>query len=435
MTPPPGLIVSAPASGAGKTTVTLGLIAALRAAGLAVQPFKCGPDYIDPAFHAAAAGVASVNLDAWAMTAADIAGRIAGATGDLIVAEGAMGLFDGTAAPGAAGTGATADIAALTGWPVVLVLDGGGQAQSAGAVAAGFARFRPAVTVAGVILNRVASPRHETLLRAGLAEAGLPVMGALPRRPELGLPERHLGLVQAGETAGLTARLAALGAFVAQGCDLAAIRAAARPFAAAGTPRRLPPPADRVAIARDAAFSFSYPHLMADWHAQGATVLPFSPLADEAPDPSAGACWLPGGYPELHAGRLAAAGRFLGGLRAFAATRPVHGECGGYMAMGAGLTDADGARHAMAGLLGLETSFAARRLHLGYRRARLAAPAAGLPAGVALAGHEFHYATVAAQPDPPLAAVTDAAGAPVAETGSRRGRATGTFFHLIGPAA
>lgn len=430
----PGLIISAPASGTGKTTVTLGLLAAFRAAGVSVQPFKCGPDYIDPAFHAAAAGVASFNLDSWAMPGADIAARIAATTGDLILAEGAMGLFDGVAAPGEGGTGASADIAALTGWPVLLVLDGSGQAQSAGAVAAGFAGFRAGVRVAGVILNRVASPRHEAMLRQGLAQAGLPVLGALPRRPDLALPERHLGLVQAGETADLTARLAALADFVAAHCDLPAIRAAARPFAATGAPRRLPPPADRVAIARDAAFSFAYPHLLADWHAQGATILPFSPLDDQAPDATAGACWLPGGYPELHAGRLAGAKRFRTGLRGFAETRPVHGECGGYMAMGEALIDADGTRHAMAGLLGLVTSYAARRMHLGYRRAVLGAPLGPLASGMALAGHEFHYSTILDQPDAPLARVTDAAGADVPETGSRRGLATGTFFHLIGPA-
>ena len=432
----PGLVIAAPSSGSGKTTVTLGLLAAFRAAGVAVQPFKCGPDYIDPAFHAAAAGRPSLNLDSWAMTGGDIAARIGGTgAAAMAIAEGAMGLFDGVARPGAGGTGASADIAGLTGWPVVLVLDTAGQAQSAGAVAAGFAGFRPGVRVAGVILNRVASPRHEAMLRAGMAEAGLPVFGAIPRDAALALPERHLGLVQAGEHAGLPAYLAHAAEIMARHCDLAAIRAAATPFDATGTPRRLPPPGMRVALARDAAFSFTYPHLLDDWRAGGATILPFSPLADEAPDPAADACWLPGGYPELHAGRLAAAGRFRAGLQDFARTRPVHGECGGYMAMGAGLIDATGARHAMAGLLGLVTSYALRRMHLGYRRATLTAAAAGLPQGTRLVGHEFHYSTVTEQPDAPLALVTDAAGAPVAETGSRRGHATGSYFHLIGPAA
>ncbi len=454
----PGILIAAPSSGSGKTTVTLGLIAAFRAAGVVVQPFKCGPDYIDPAFHAAASGRPSLNLDSWAMTGADIAGRIGGtsftptpspiwgegagvrgASADLAIAEGAMGLFDGVTQPGAMGTGASADIAALTGWPVLLVLDCSGQAQSAGAVAAGFAGFRPGVQVAGVILNRVASPRHEAMLRAGMAEAGMAVFGAIPRDAGLALPERHLGLVQAGEHAALPAWLAHAAGVIARHCDLDGVRAAARPFAApdatTGTPRRLPPPGMRVALAQDAAFSFIYPHLLDDWRAGGATILPFAPLADEAPDPTADACWLPGGYPELHAGRLAAAARFRAGLQDFARTRPVHGECGGYMAMGAGLIDAAGTRHAMAGLLGLVTSYAVRRMHLGYRRATLSAPAAGLREGTRLVGHEFHYSTVTEQPDAPLATVTDAGGTAVSETGSRRGHATGSYFHLIGPAA
>lgn len=432
----PGLLVSAPSSGSGKTVVTLGLIAALRARGLRVQPFKCGPDYIDPAFHAAAAGRASLNLDAWAMTGADIAGRIAGLpAADIAVAEGAMGLFDGVTVPGACGTGAAADIAALTGWPVVLVIDAGGMAQSAGAVAAGFAGFRAGVRVAGVVLNRAGSPRHEAMLRQGLDQAGVACFGALPRSAGLALPERHLGLVQAAEQADLPAWLDRAGALVAAHCDLAAIRAAAVGFAAGGGPRRLPPPGQRVAVARDAAFSFVYPHMLDDWHAQGAEVLPFSPLADQAPDASADACWLPGGYPELHGPALAGAARFRDGLRRFAETRPVHGECGGYMALGQAVIGRDGVRYPMAGLLGLVTSLADRKMHLGYRQAVLAAPAAGQPRGARLVGHEFHYATIAEQPDAPLATVTDATGAPVPETGSRRGHVTGTFFHLIGPAA
>ena len=159
--------------------------------------------------------------------------------------------------------------------------------------------------------------------------------------------------------------------------------------------------------------------------------MPFSPLADEGPNESADVCWLPGGYPELHAGRLAANRRFHERLRAFAETRPVHGECGGYMVLGAGLIDKEGTRHAMTGLLGLETSYARRKMHLGYRKAELKSAIPGLPAGAQLRGHEFHYATILAQPDAALASVCDANGADVVETGSRRGNVTGTFFHLI----
>jgi cobyrinic acid a,c-diamide synthase len=192
------------------------------------------------------------------------------------------------------------------------------------------------------------------------------------------------------------------------------------------------PPGQRIALARDAAFSFIYPHVLEDWRAAGAEIMPFSPLDDEGPHEDADVCWLPGGYPELHAGRIAASERFRWTLNAFAETRPVHGECGGYMVLGTGLIDKDGARYAMTGLLGLETSFATRRMHLGYRLAELAAGMPGHSSGARLRGHEFHYATVLTQPDPPLAAVRDANGTEVAESGSRRGHVTGTFFHLIG---
>lgn len=436
---PPGLLISAAASGSGKTTLTLGLIAAFRAQGVVVQPFKCGPDYIDPAFHGAAAGRASFNLDSWAMGADRIAVLTQGAQGaDLVIGEGAMGLFDGVARPGETGTGASADIAALTGWPVIAVIDCSGQAQTAAAVAMGLARYRPDVTLAGVILNKIASPRHEALVRAGFASAGIPVLGALPRQTSISLPERHLGLVQAEEMPRLTEMLAELGRFVAAHCDLAALRALAGGGLTVAASTRVPPPGERIALARDAAFSFIYPHLLADWRAAGATILPFSPLQDEAPDPTATVCWLPGGYPELHAGALAAATRFRAGLTAFARSRPVHGECGGYMALGAGLVAVDGTRHQMAGLLGLETSFAKRRMHLGYRLAQPHVLLPGLPLGTALRGHEFHYATILSQPDPALAMVQDATGAEVAETGSWRAtegaRVSGTFFHVIAPA-
>lgn len=434
---PKGILISAPASGTGKTTLTLGILAALRARGLAVQPFKNGPDYIDPAFHSAAAGRVSVNLDGWAMGKAQLLGLASAAAGaDFIVAEGAMGLFDGVAQAGAYGNGASADIAALMGWPVVLVLDVGGQAQSAAAVALGFAAMRADVRIAGVVLNKVASPRHEALVRSGMASAGIPVLGALPRSAGIALPERHLGLVQAQEHAGLADFLARAGAFIAQHVDLDAILQAAGGHGLTTAPPQIRPPADRIALARDGAFSFIYPHLLDGWRRAGATILPFSPLDDQSPDPSAQVCWLPGGYPELHAGRLAAAQNFRAGMQAFAASKPVHGECGGYMAMGAGLVDAGGARHEMLGLLGLETSFASRKMHLGYRAATLSAPLPPYGETTTLRGHEFHYASIIAQPDAPLAHVTDANGAAVAETGSTRlhpmgGRATGSFFHLI----
>jgi cobyrinic acid a,c-diamide synthase len=427
-----GILVSAPASGTGKTTVMLGLLRALSEDGLVVQPFKSGPDYIDPAFHRAAAGRASFNLDSWAMGPGlmdAVAGQAEGA--DLVVAEGSMGLYDGVAFKGATGHGSSAETAARMGWPVVLVVDVSGQAQSAAAVALGFRAFRPDLPFAGVILNRCASPRHERLARLGMEEAGIRVLGVLPRRGDLVLPERHLGLVQAVEHPDLEVAIAGYAAFLRAHVDLAAIVAAADGRIAHPTAAlRVTPPAQRIALAQDAAFSFAYPHLVEGWRRAGAEILPFSPLADEAP-PEADLVWLPGGYPELHAGVLAGAERFRAGLRRHAETKPVHGECGGYMALGEALVDKAGVRHRMAGLLGLVTSYETRKMHLGYRRAELVAGMPGFGAGAVLRGHEFHYSTILEQPDAVLARVSDAEGDSVAETGSVRGTVSGTFFHLI----
>jgi cobyrinic acid a,c-diamide synthase len=271
------------------------------------------------------------------------------------------------------------------------------------------------------------------LVRRALGDAGIAVFGALPRHAEINLPKRHLGLVQAEEQAEIGKLIDEAARFVAEHVDLDAVLRSAAGWSPqpAANALNVTPPGQRIALARDAAFSFVYPHMLEAWRAAGAEISTFSPLADEAPDAGADVCWLPGGYPELHAGKIAAHARFRSGLRAFAETRPVHGECGGYMALGTALTDADGVRHEMAGLLGLETSFAKRRMHLGYRLAELAAPMPGHRPGARLRGHEFHYSTIIAQPDMPLAVVHDATGAVIAETGSRRGHATGTFFHLI----
>lgn len=431
-----GLMIAAPRSGSGKTTVTLGLLAALRRRGLAVRAAKSGPDYIDPAFHAAATGLPGLNLDSWAMPP-DLLGALtadAARDGELLVVEGAMGLFDGVQAPPGR-SGAGADVAARLGLPVLLVLDVSGQSQTAAAVARGFMMHDPAVRIGGLVLNRIGSARHEKLIREAMAPLGLPVVGAIPRTDALTLPERHLGLVQADEHGDLAARLAALADMAEAHLDLDAILALAQETATPDAPaRHLPPPGARIALARDAAFSFVYAHLLAAWRAAGAEILPFSPLQDEAPDESCDACWLPGGYPELHAGRLAAAARFRHGMVRFAQTRPVHGECGGYMALGASLTDATGTAHPMLGLLGLETSFARRKMTLGYREARLLAPSPLGPVGGAVRGHEFHYATITARgADAPLADLKDGQGNAIGPEGSRRGQVTGTFFHAIAP--
>lgn len=431
-----GLMIAAPRSGSGKTLLTLGLMRGLRRQGLHVAGAKNGPDYIDPAFHAAATGQPSVNLDTWAMAPQDLLYLAARAAGDadLLIAEGSMGLFDGV--PAAAGrTGASADLAALLGLPVILLVDVSGQAQSAAAIVKGCMAYDPRVKIAGVILNRISSERHLRLIQGAVEALGAPVLGALPRAEALALPERHLGLVQAGETADLEARLERIADFVTAHVDMPALTEAALPLSLLGLSQglgALPPPGQRIAIARDAAFSFLYPHLLAGWRAAGADILWFSPLADEAPAAGADICWLPGGYPELHAGPIAGAGRFLAGLRAFAERKPVHGECGGYMVLGAGLEDASGVTHAMAGLLGVVTSFAKRRMNLGYRAARLLSDGPLGPAATRLRGHEFHYASVVhLGADEPFAIVEDAYGSAPSPAGGRRGKVTGSFFHAI----
>lgn len=429
---PRGLMISAPASGTGKTTVMLGLLRALAEDGLRVQPFKSGPDYIDPAFHLAAAGRASFNFDTWAMDNG-LLGAIAaqGRGADIVVAEGSMGLYDGVATRGQTGFGSSAETAQRMGWPVILVIDVSGQAQSAAATALGFAQYAPDLPFAGVILNRVASPRHERLTRVGMERAGLKVLGSLPRRGDLKLPERHLGLIQAVEHPDLEAAIAGYASFLRENVDLEAIKAAASGGVCPVIGTLPTPPAQRIALARDEAFSFTYPHVLNGWRNAGAEILPFSPLADETPADDADLVWLPGGYPELHAGKIASANRFLSGLKKHAETKPVHGECGGYMVLGDTLTDKDGNRHQMAGLLGLKTSFEKRKFHLGYRRAILEKAMPGFAPGAALRGHEFHYTTILDQPDAPLANVFDADGNPVPETGSIRGNVSGTFFHYI----
>jgi len=431
---PPALILAAPASGSGKTTLTLGLLRALRNAGVAVAGAKAGPDYIDPAFHAAASGRAAYNLDPWAMRPETLAALLQDGNegAALLLVEGVMGLFDGAAG----GAGSTADLAAALGLPVVLVVDVRGQAQSVAALVEGFRRHRSDVAIAGLILNRVGGPGHAALLREALAPLGLPLLGLLPRRAALALPERHLGLVQAGEHAALERFLETAAAETAAAVDLAALRALARPPRLPAEPDPEPaiaPFGGRLAVARDAAFAFAYPHLLDAWRAGGVELSFFSPLADEAPDPAAESVWLPGGYPELHGGVLAAAGRFREGLRAAAARGAlVYGECGGFMVLGESLTDAEGREHPMAGLLPLKTSFRERRLHLGYRRLVVSRPGPWGGFGAALRGHEFHYATVLWQGvGEPLFQVSDAAGRPLGPAGLAKGSVAGSFLHLV----
>ena len=419
---PRGLILAAPSSGAGKTTITLGLLRALARAGVPVRAAKSGPDYIDPAFHAAACGRPCLNLDAWAMPPAQIA-ALAQGDGPLII-EGAMGLFDGAPPDG---RGATADLARLLGLPVVLIVDAAQMAQSVAPLVSGFAGHDPRVRVAGVILNRVGSPRHRAMLEAALAPLGLPVLGAVMRDATLARPSRHLGLVQAGEMPDLPAFLDTAADAVAAAVDLDALLALAAPLAPAPAWPARPAPR-RIAIARDVAFAFAYPHQLAAWQAGGATLRFFSPLAND-PVPEADLIFLPGGYPELHAGKIAAASTFLQSLRNAAQTADIYGECGGYMVLGDTLVDASGTAHTMAGLLGLATSFAQRKLHLGYRTvSATTGPVAG-----AWRAHEFHYATTLKADGAPLFAATDAEGTALAPMGLVAGRVSGSFAHLIAP--
>jgi cobyrinic acid a,c-diamide synthase len=370
------------------------------------------------------------------MRPATLAGQAAAlaAAGDLIVCEGVMGLFDGADAPAGQRDGCTAEVAALAGWPVVLVVDSRGMAASAAAVVAGFAAGRPQVQVVGALFNRVGGDKHRRMIARAMAARcpGVATLGFLPRAEALAVPSRHLGLVQACEHPDLARLIAAAAALVAEHVDLDALVALARPghdAAAGGAP--LPPLGQRVAVARDAGFAFAYPGVLDGWRAAGAELSFFSPLAGQGPDAACDAVYLPGGYPELHAGALTA-GPFLPGLRAAAARGAVVvGECGGYMVLGRGLVDAAGRRHAMAGLLPVETSFAARRLHLGYRAVRLLGGGPLGRAGQEFRGHEFHYASLLAEDGPKLFACAEAGGTILPDCGCRAGTVAGSFIHLI----
>ncbi|MGD9476449.1 cobyrinate a,c-diamide synthase [Shinella sp. G-2] len=426
-----GLLIAAPSSGSGKTTVTLGLARALADAGVALVSGKAGPDYIDPAFHAAASRKPCLNYDPWAMRPELIRANAAlqAEAGDFLLVEAMMGLFDGAAD----GTGAPADLAATLGLPVVLVVDCSRMSQSVAALVKGYTDFRGDIHVAGVILNKVGSDRHEAMLCTALAASGIEILGVLRSDSMLALPERHLGLVQAGEHGTLETFIAHAAEVVTRCCALDRLIAVAgtRPALPSMPPAsRLSPLGQRIAIARDQAFAFTYEHLMAGWRAAGAELSFFSPLADEAPSADADAVYLPGGYPELHAATLANAGRFRLGMQDAARRGArIYGECGGYMTLGDGLVAADGSRYGMLGLLPLVTSFAARRRHLGYRRVM---PLAGSGFATPMTAHEFHYSTVMEEGAADrLFAVTDAMGEDLGEAGLRRGVVSGSYMHLI----
>jgi cobyrinic acid a,c-diamide synthase len=423
-----GLVIAAPRSGSGKTLVALGLLAALRRRGLVVAPAKTGPDYIDPAFLGRAAGREAINLDPWAMAPDQIRALAAQhATGaDCTIVEGVMGLFDAAAD----GHGSTGDLAETLGLPVIFVVDGDRQSQSVAPLVSGFANWRPGVRIAGLILNRVASARHERMLTTALKATGIPLLGAIPRRTELVIPERHLGLVLPGDMGGfapfLDAAAEAMGDFI----DLDALLSLAAPVPhSAAMPKTLPPLGQRIAIARDAAFAFLYPHLLDGWRAQGAELSFFSPLANEGPASDADAVFLPGGYPELHGPALSAATSFHTGLRA-ARDRDalIYGECGGFMVLGEALVDKEGVSHAMSGLLPVTTRIDRPKRVLGYRRLL---HESALPWPPGLNGHEFHYSSAKQTGLPPLFEALDAEGIRQLPMGGQLGRVMGSYAHVI----
>jgi cobyrinic acid a,c-diamide synthase len=418
------IIIAAPSSGSGKTLVTLGIARALKNRGLRVATAKVGPDYIDPGFHAAATGEPCTNLDLWAMGEALTRNLLADAAfrHDIILIEGVMGLFDG---PRGA-KGSTADLAAVFGIPVLLVVDATHQAQSVGALVQGFRNFRKNVHVGGLILNRVKSDAHETMLRDTLKRSRLPLIGALRQAASIQLPSRHLGLVQAQENQQLETVIEDIATRVSRETNLDELLQIATQIPSEPLRQFLTPIGQNIAIARDEAFSFIYPHLLKCWRNAGASISFFSPLHDEAPAFGSSAVFLPGGYPELHAGKIAGNAHFMAALKGFTGT--IYGECGGYMVLGEALTDADGATHRMAGLLPVETSFAQKRLHLGYRR--LVPKSA--PWFKPLRGHEFHYSTIVREGEgKPLFEAQDAAGNTLRPMGLHVGNVFGSYAHVI----
>lgn len=420
-----GLLIAAPSSGSGKTVLTLALLRALKDRGIDIASAKAGPDYIDPAFHALASGYSSVNLDPWAMTPQRFAALAQRQEGSHLLIEGMMGLYDGAAD----GSGSAAELSKALGVPVVLIVDAAKQSHSIAALVRGFRDHDAKVNLAGVILNKVGSHRHSKMLSDALGQINVNVLGVVPRDESLVLPERHLGLVQAGETDDIEVFIKQAAAVLRKTCDLdKIIKAFSSIKERKRKPLSIPPLGQNIAIAQDEAFSFIYPHLLTDWRDQGARLSFFSPLANEAPETGVDAIYLPGGYPELYAGKLAAADDFKTAML-IARNREtlIYGECGGYMVLGNGLIDAQGNSHAMTGLLKLETSFEKRKLHLGYRRLK----ADSFVLGDHLNAHEFHYTSAMSEEGDSLFEAQDAQGTALGKLGLRDGKVMGSYMHVI----
>lgn len=436
-----GLIIAAPASNSGKTFITLGLLRAMKNAGLDIASAKIGPDYIDPGFHSAATEKPCPNLDGWAMRESSLAHQFNSLSkATAVICEGVMGLFDGAslAASDHLNDGSPASLARRTGWPVVLVIDASSQAASVAALIKGFLEFDPQVTVAGVIFNKVGSSSHITLIQTA-CEKHLPnvrLYGFVPRRSDLELPARHLGLVMAGEHHELDNFLDRAGSFLSEHVDLQGLYDLARQSAydpVQGTETAfIDPLGQRIAVARDPAFCFAYEHLLDYWRSQGAELMFFSPLNDEGPNEDCDSVYLPGGYPELYAESLSNAHSFQTALRLAAQQKKfIFAECGGYMVLGKIMIDKQATPHPMAGLLDLTTSFEKRKLHLGYRQILVQTDLPFAKKGTALRGHEFHYARVLEENGSAPFSVQNAKGDPLGAMGLYKGSVCASFMHLI----
>lgn len=442
----PILVVAGVSSGVGKTTVTLGLLEALRARGLVVQAFKVGPDFIDPAYHALATGRPSYNLDGWMGGREQVVSTVRAHAGDADVAvvEGVMGCFDGR--DGHSEDGSTAQVAKWLGAPVVLVVDASAVARSAAAIVLGFERFDPALSLAGVIFNRAGGATHRRWLGEGLASSGATAgcLGAIPLDARVALPERHLGLVTAAEGGYSLALRRRLAEMVEAHADVGGLIATARsgierggPPSAANAGREPGPSAAHgtsvtIAVARDRAFQFYYPDNLEALERAGARLVFWSPVADRAL-PEADGLYLGGGYPELYGRELAANAPMREAVGAFAASgRPVLGECGGLMYLAESLTDLDGRCWPMAGVLPADVVMERGRLTLGYREVTLDAAGPLGPAGTRARGHEFHCSRLGAVPAsiPRLFAATDGSGGGPRPEGFAIGGASMSYIHL-----
>jgi len=430
-----GLVIAGTQSGVGKTTITLGLIAALRRRGLTVQPFKVGPDFIDPGHHSRAAGRVSRNLDGWMLSRdANLAlFRRHARQGEVAVVEGVMGLFDGY--DGLTEAGSTAQMAKWLGLPVLLVVDVRAMARSAAALVHGFATFDPELKLAGVVFNRIGRGAHLRYLQDAMsARPGVKCLGGLPREHELAIPERHLGLTTAEDHPLAEEYLARLADFMETHLDLAGLLAALPPLAlpAAAAPPAVAPVV-RLGVARDRAFCFYYQENLELLAQNGAELIPFSPLADRDLPANLHGVYLGGGYPELFAAELAANTALKQSLKEQAAAGlPVYAECGGLMYLSEEITDLEGRAHPMAGLLPLKVRMLKKLKALGYREITLLAAGLLGPAGTRARGHEFHYSEIAGEADglERLYRLTARQGQEAPPEGFCRGRVLASYVHL-----